>query len=72
MPESRIDRPGLGGSPCGDLSGYLFERFQMPARIAIPPSVIGDDGLAVAEEVDQIVGCVHGGIKHADQTITSR
>lgn len=59
MTQARIGHFRVLFRPGGNFLGCLPERIKMAGGIAITPRVIGDDGLAAAEELDQFG--VHGG-----------
>ena len=52
MAELRIDAVLVFLMPCGDGFGYRAQRIEMFGRVAIAPCVIGDDTLAVFEQID--------------------
>ena len=52
MPELGIDGAAVGECPSRNRGGNLLQRFEMGCRIAITPSMIGNDGDALLEELD--------------------
>lgn len=58
MPQTRIAFVDVRLRPCRNFLRDMLERVKMSGGIAIPPRVIGDDGLTMAKELDQIM--VHG------------
>jgi hypothetical protein len=72
MAQPGIDPAFLSRRPSGDFLGNLLERIEMAGGIAIPPGVVGDDGFAAAEELDQVGGRGHGGLKHGAAAAASR
>jgi hypothetical protein len=51
--ELRIDFILVCLVPCGDGFGDFAERVEVPGRIAVAPWVIGNDGLAAFEQIDE-------------------
>lgn len=66
MPQARVGLVAVGGGPGGNFLRDVFQRIEMPGGVAVAPGVIGDDGLAAAEKLDQVG--MHGaaGMKHQD------
>ncbi len=53
-----VAQPCIGGAlmlggPCGNPLRDGFQRFEMACGVSVAPGVIGDDGFAAAEKLDQ-------------------
>ena len=53
MAELRIDAVLVFAMPCGNRFGDCAQCIEMFGRVAIAPCVIGDDTLAVFEQIDE-------------------
>lgn len=58
MPQARVGLVAVGGGPGGNFLRNVFQRIEMSGSVAVTPSVVGDDGLAATEKLDQ--GGMHG------------
>lgn len=71
MPELWVHLAAMRLGPCGKLFGNVLQRLKMSLRIAIPPSVVRNDGDTVVEKFDELVGHALGEVDHTFGSVAS-